>query len=45
MNNGLLKFSKLTLPILLIGIVLMVSGCEKDSISVQDKLIGTWIEL
>jgi hypothetical protein len=22
----------------------MGSGCEKDSISVQDKLIGTWIE-
>ncbi|MBK3518149.1 DUF6252 family protein [Carboxylicivirga marina] len=30
MKRQLLSFSKLTLPIMLIGIVLMGSGCEKD---------------
>ncbi|TRX72186.1 DUF6252 family protein [Carboxylicivirga sp. M1479] len=30
MNKQLLNFSKLTLPIMLIGIILMGSGCEED---------------
>jgi hypothetical protein len=36
MNKQLLNFSKLTLPILLIGIVLMGSGCEKEK---EDSLV------
>lgn len=29
---------------MLIGIVLMGSGCEEDSVSIHDQLIGKWTE-